>query len=223
MRPVAIIAVILSPLLLSVNAVDEVGVKQYLHAGIGGYPDSNSTADGLVVLQFAPTTTEKESMVTILMAVSDIAPSCTKENNATNGCGIHIHNGTTNCDNATTVGEHFWNEKIYPSDMDPWLTVKYGSDASGSSKAVIEMIGGNGFNAAENDNHNIVIHDADGKRIACGVLRFLVDSSGGADGSTTSTSITTSSDDDLGKTTTTTITNTTTTTVTTSDDDTRRD
>ena len=222
MRSCAIIAAILS-LLLSVNAFDEGGVKQYLHADIGGYPDSNSTADGLVVLQFAPSTMGKESMVTILMAVSDIAPSCTKENNVTNGCGIHIHNGTTNCDNATTVGGHFWNEQIYPSDMDPWLTVKYDSDASGSSKAVIEMIGGNGFNATENDNHNIVIHDADGKRIACGVLRFLVDSSGGPNGSTTSTSITTSSDDDFGKTTTITVTNTTTTTVTTSDDFTRRD
>lgn len=170
MRSVAIISVFFS-LLLSANAVDE-GL-QYLQAYIGAYPGSNSSAGGSVILQFAPpSTTEKEGMITIVMDVYNIAPNCNKNNDAPNGCGIHIHNGTSNCDNATTVGPHFWNKTKHPDD--PWLTVKYDSFANGRSTSVIEMSDGNGFNATVNDNHNIVIHDAEGNRTACGVLRFLL-------------------------------------------------
>jgi len=133
MRSVAIISVFFS-LLLSANAVDE-GL-QYLQAYIGAYPGSNSSAGGSVILQFAPpSTTEKEGMITIVMDVYNIAPNCNKNNDAPNGCGIHIHNGTSNCDNATTVGPHFWNKTKHPDD--PWLTVKYDSFANGRSTSVI--------------------------------------------------------------------------------------
>ena len=168
--PMLFVAIISVSLSLTATAVD--GSPQYLQAYIGAYPSSNSSAGGSVILQFAPpSTTEKEGMITIVMDVHNIAPNCIKTNDAENGCGIHIHNGTTNCDNEATVGPHYWNKEIFPSE-DPWLPVKYESDAYGNSKSVIQMNGGNGFSATVNDNHNIVIHNANGGRIACGVLRF---------------------------------------------------
>lgn len=56
-----------------------------------------------------------------------LAASC----NATNGCGVHIHNGTS-CSNTTTQGGHYY---VISEDVteDPWIDARYSSDADGKS------------------------------------------------------------------------------------------
>ncbi len=148
---------------------------QYLQATMGSYPGSNSTSNGFVIIKFdlsSSSSSEETDDLTIFMDMSSITPNCTVENNVTNGCGVHIHVGTDTCTNATAVGGHYWNPKIY-GEVDPWLSVKYLSDSSGRSEDVIHMRGGDGFNASENNHHNIILHDASGARVACGVLSII--------------------------------------------------
>jgi hypothetical protein len=51
--------------------------------------------------------------------------------NATNGCGVHIHNGTS-CANVATQGGHYY-LKSYTVTVDPWTNVRYSSDSNGKS------------------------------------------------------------------------------------------
>jgi Cu/Zn superoxide dismutase len=50
--------------------------------------------------------------------------------NVTNGCGVHIHNGTS-CTNSSTQGVHYFNSALVPND--PWVNKRYSSDSIGSS------------------------------------------------------------------------------------------
>lgn len=51
--------------------------------------------------------------------------------NATNGCGVHIHNGTS-CTNTTTQGGHYW-VKTGTITVDPWINARYSSDTNGTA------------------------------------------------------------------------------------------
>jgi hypothetical protein len=51
--------------------------------------------------------------------------------NATNGCGVHIHNGTA-CTNTTTQGGHYW-VKTGTVTVDPWINARYSSDSNGTA------------------------------------------------------------------------------------------
>jgi hypothetical protein len=185
---------------------------KYLEATVGSYPGTNSTSNGLVIIKFDPeassstfSSEENSYDITIFMDVFSVAPNCTTENNITNGCGIHIHVGTKSCKNSTSIGGHYWNELTYGNDVDPWLPVKYTSDTYGRSEDIIHMYGGNGFHASDNNYHTVILHDANGTRLACGVLSAIQWSS---------------SQNDTASTITTTVTvNTTTTTTTTVSDD----
>lgn len=184
---------------------------KYLEATVGSYPGSKSTSNGLVIIKFDPEASSSSSSseenshdITLFMDVSSVASNCTTKNNITNGCGIHIHVGTS-CMNASSIGGHYWNELIFGHDVDPWIPLKYTSDAYGRAEDIIHMYGGNGFDASDNNYHTIVLHDANGTRIACGVLNAIQWYS---------------SQNDTASTITTTVTvNTTTTTTTTVSDD----
>lgn len=49
------------------------------------------------------------------------AASCTQ----TNGCGVHVHTGTS-CTNTTTQGGHYYNNETL--DEDPWINARYFTD-----------------------------------------------------------------------------------------------
>jgi hypothetical protein len=49
--------------------------------------------------------------------------------NATNGCGVHIHNGAA-CTNTTTQGGHYY-VKTDVVTVDPWINARYSSDHHG--------------------------------------------------------------------------------------------
>jgi Cu/Zn superoxide dismutase len=82
-----------------------------------------------------------------------------------NGCGIHVHSGTS-CDLAADVGGHY-----YSSDLstDPWADVVYVSDSSGMSSSYTTV--NTGLMLWELAGRAFVIHElTSGARIACGVL-----------------------------------------------------
>jgi hypothetical protein len=102
--------------------------------------------------------TKLEANLLSYLNPSMAGPNC----NFTNGCGVHIHNGTS-CFNRTTQGGHYYN-----TVEDPWLLTMYDStDASGSAYytgCVETGVLGN-FN-----NRAFVVHSNNGTRVSCGIL-----------------------------------------------------
>jgi Cu/Zn superoxide dismutase len=86
---------------------------------------------------------------------------------ATNGCGVHIHSGTS-CFNSTTQGGHYFES---PVTDDPWMEERYSSDETGfalfSSVAVI--------GTSNLEGRAFVVHAEDGSRVGCGLLTELKD------------------------------------------------
>ena len=85
--------------------------------------------------------------------------------NVTNGCGVHIHNGTS-CFNTTTQGGHYYNKSTYPND--PWLlTMYHATDSVGSAyytgcaETGVRSFAGFPF----------MVHSNNGTRVACGLLQ----------------------------------------------------
>ena len=50
--------------------------------------------------------------------------------NVTNGCGVHIHNGTS-CANSTVQGGHYFVSSVVP--VDPWINARYSSSPTGKA------------------------------------------------------------------------------------------
>jgi len=77
-----------------------------------------------------------------------------------NDCGIHIHNGTSCSEDA---GPHF-----YKTKEDPWKTLHY-KVRYGSTRASAKKIKA-GLSFYDALGHAVIVHDINGKRIACGIL-----------------------------------------------------
>lgn len=89
------------------------------------------------------------------------------------GCGIHIHEGTT-CMYHQIVKGHYWYPGPDGNVSDPWTkangavyTTGMTGDASGSF--TIDA----GLNYMANLRHAVVLHDGDGNRYGCGILEFV--------------------------------------------------
>lgn len=97
-----------------------------------------------------------------------VRPDC----NFTNGCGVHLHNGTS-CFNVSTQGGHYYNKATYP--VDPWLFTMYPkTDSVGS--AFYTGCAETGITSFQ--NFPFVIHSNNGSRVSCGLLTS--DVTGGA-------------------------------------------
>ncbi len=99
---------------------------------------------------------------------------------STNGCGVHIHDGT-GCADATEQGGHWWNDDLSP---DPWLITSYkattpSADGYDGGEAIFSECVPTGFDLAgdlENDidpldGKTFVVHDKNGSRVSCGVIK----------------------------------------------------
>ena len=85
--------------------------------------------------------------------------------NFTNGCGVHIHNGTS-CFNTTTQGGHYYNRVTYP--IDPWLyTMYHATDSMGNAY----FTGCAETGESDFINRPFVIHSNNGTRVSCGLLK----------------------------------------------------
>jgi hypothetical protein len=128
-----------------------------------GWPDLGF-ASGTVTIRAA---TDDSALQTLDWDLQNIDPACTAgvAENVTNGCGIHVHSGTS-CDVAADVGGHY-----YSSDLsaDPWLDVVYvatGTTSSGSATVTT------GLKLSDLVGRAFVVHQLEsGGRIACGILQ----------------------------------------------------
>jgi Cu/Zn superoxide dismutase len=90
--------------------------------------------------------------------------------------GIHIHSGTS-CTDAASQGGHYYNTDMYTSSDEPWLVTKYTTDASGSSSGELTVLAGVAMSTIAPDtttvgsNKVVVVHNAAGTRVACGILK----------------------------------------------------
>jgi len=91
---------------------------------------------------------------------------CTEVCDVPNCCGVHIHAGTS-CETADEVGGHFWNETLLSED--PWQDVQYIVDGPGPEVVnLLEVT--TKLTDEEIDGRVVVVHDADGVRIACSII-----------------------------------------------------
>jgi len=84
-----------------------------------------------------------------------------------NGCGVHVHTGTS-CESAPSVGGHYYSAAL---SEDPWKPIVYVAAADGTSKQDSCIDVGTGLSTGDLLGRVMVVHELDsGKRIACGVL-----------------------------------------------------
>jgi hypothetical protein len=134
-------------------AVYSANLAQLSGSGVSGEVTVFLTPSGLVGVGSA---TGLEPSLT----AAPLGTDCT----AANGCGAHVHEGTS-CKDSNTQGGHFFDE--YP---DPWATIRYAkTDADGVANFSFSVptsssaIGGKAF----------IVHDSSGARVACGTLSFV--------------------------------------------------
>jgi len=141
-------AFLASSTLLSMPAL----AAQTLTATLGQYPDSSLTAPtGTVSVSF------NQTLLVVAYDMEKIAPSSQG--------GLHIHAGTS-CADAEKVGGHYWSATL---GEDTWKGITWKSDAQGEAEGILTLKTGYGYD--ENLSHAVVVHNAEGTRIACGVLQ----------------------------------------------------
>jgi hypothetical protein len=136
-----------------------------LTASMGIYPNDETTSSapgGFVEMEFD----ESSGDIGIEMNLFGMAPDCSTTNTEVNGCGVHIHAGIV-CNDNDEIAGHYWTPS---SDLDPWQEARYDSNAKGRVDMEIHIPGGNGYSLEENEMHSVVVHDATGARISCGIL-----------------------------------------------------
>jgi Cu/Zn superoxide dismutase len=141
------------------------GESRRLTATMGIYPNdatTNSAPGGFIKMKFDA----NDGEIKMDMYLYGMTANCSTDNSANDGCGVHIHTGQV-CDENDTIAGHFWTPT---SEPDPWQGARYNSDGSGRVRMRLTIPGGNGFSVEDNEQHAVVVHDASGARIACGIL-----------------------------------------------------
>lgn len=108
--------------------------------------------------------------VSLLYDIEGVEKECkaTTEKRPANGCGIHIHVGTS-CENKEMIGGHY-----FKGDSDPWAdityTTLYGNRAVGFNPGVKF-----GYTVQETVGYLLVLHDHTGARISCNFIGEVLD------------------------------------------------
>ncbi|MGB1239324.1 MAG: hypothetical protein ACPG4U_13990 [Pseudomonadales bacterium] len=125
---------------------------QRLDAQFGAYPGSAiAPPQGKLSVSF------ERDILRVEYQLQGLAPSSSG--------GLHIHSGSS-CAVASEVGGHYWDPAI---GDDAWNGAKWRSNAQGESRGGVRLV--TGYNYSQNIGHAVVIHNSDGARIACGVLK----------------------------------------------------
>lgn len=105
------------------------------------------------------------STVKINYNLAGVEAVCAKPTDASNCCGIHIHEGKS-CADATSPGGHYYNKDQF--DYDPWQAVVYtaiGTKAAGT----VSLEYGYDFNSTV--GRALVVHDSTGARVTCALIK----------------------------------------------------
>ena len=97
--------------------------------------------------------------------VSFLEDKTSTQCNVKNGCGAHIHSGSS-CDDVETQGGHYYDTDL---PVDPWLLESYYStDAYGTAFLIGCTI--TGEYTTDYTTHPFIVHGTDGGRVMCGLL-----------------------------------------------------
>merc|ERR1712087_60704 len=133
-----------------------------------GYTGNLTVTGQLTMTQVAGTGTTAKQMLSWNLEGVDTACVGNAAENVTNGCGIHVHAGTS-CDVAANVGGHYFSGEL--DSNDPWLPIKYVSDPGAQSEGTsVEVI--TGLSMGDITGRVVVVHElAGGARVACGIVK----------------------------------------------------
>jgi Cu/Zn superoxide dismutase len=81
-----------------------------------------------------------------------------------NGCGIHVHSGST-CAMAADVGGHLYSPSLA---SDPWADIVYVANSSRASMGAVEVV--TGLTLADQVGKAFVVHELTGARVACSIV-----------------------------------------------------
>ena len=128
-----------------------------LRAVMNRYPGytGDITPSGSVEVTFP-----KQNSTNLSYDLSGLRGECTD-------CGVHIHEGTT-CDDADEVGGHYFSVAEDPWTPDGGAT--YDANNKGFAQGSFTLTSGEDT-YADNVDHAVVIHDQNGTRISCGILK----------------------------------------------------
>lgn len=82
--------------------------------------------------------------------------------------GVHIHEGTA-CEYSDLVGGHYWHDGRTDDNWTREGGAVWATDENGNSISSFRLF--NGYGRKRNTDHAVVIHDSDGTRAACGILK----------------------------------------------------
>ena len=86
--------------------------------------------------------------------------------NVVNGCGTHIHSGTS-CATVDEQGGHYYNMDTV--SVDPWLLESYHTTSPEGAAALIGCTI-TGTDAGHYSSRPFIVHDTDGSRVLCGLI-----------------------------------------------------
>ena len=123
--------------------------------------------DGMWAVAGTVTVTTTGTTQTLDMTLSGVDNYCSVYHAGSDPltCGIHVHSGTT-C--AGDAGGHYYDEGTFTDD--PWVGIRYGGwgSTSGSHSGTTSV--DTGLISSDLEGRALIVHDYDGKRIACALL-----------------------------------------------------
>ena len=120
---------------------------------------------------FAQVESDDDTQTLSWLFTQGLDPTCSGPCTAMNCCGVHIHEGTS-CDDASTIGGHFWNMDLIPED--PWQDIRY-TIQGGLPSALNDLSVTTGLGPEDITGRTVVVHDYNGVRIGCAVIQDVVE------------------------------------------------
>lgn len=151
--------------ILSLGAFTQVSFAMLHVPDFNSYPGYSGNLAVSGTLHIEMSTDRTQSLV---WNFTGLDPACVvgAADNVTNGCGIHVHTGTS-CEVASDVGGHYFNSSSMTAD--PWLDIVYVAGISGASQGTATV--NTGLTLSQLEGRAFVVHElAGGARIACGIL-----------------------------------------------------
>ena len=132
-------------------------------SGVTSQVSLHTLGDGVVCYFGFATSLERD-------LVSYINPNTTlggTDCNFPNGCGVHVHNGTS-CTDKTTQGGHFYGDDV---EMDPWLYTMYYSTNEDGEAYYTGCVETGISDDTEFSERPFIVHSNNGSRVSCGLLQ----------------------------------------------------